>query len=177
MNLKRFTWGILICLAVVPSTASAQWWFSTLPCGHLPIPAAPDTYGPGFYVANCAGMVYGPNYYLHPCYLPHQGAIFNKPLKPACHEKEQGPDPRQFMAPPMHYGAPAGLAMGGPNYAAPPMANPANQPGLAAAQQTWTNPYQGPYGNGNQKKEGIPTFPIHPCVRSPRDYFMIGEDR
>ncbi len=40
------------------------------------------------------------------------------------------------------------------------------------------NPYKGPYGNPNpQKKQGVASFPVHPCARSPRDFFMSGEER
>jgi hypothetical protein len=32
-------------------------------------------------------------------------------------------------------------------------------------------------GGGNQGKSPPQTFPVHPCARSPRDFFMFGEDR
>ncbi len=350
MNFKSFTWGLLAGLALLPSTASAQWCFSTLPCGHLPIPAAPDTCGPGFYVVNCAGLVYGPSYYLHAPFPPFQGKIFCKPIPPICPEQKDGPDPRKTMAwpvgpsmmlvpgyaavpgkwsygvatgnpdasaapgaapglapppqkpapgqvspvsavagpeglqavqgygpgcppgpagqvppgvppqgsfqvgpngivygpgglyygpggwvrygPPwLGYGLPYGPAISQPSLPSPPSGMSAGAPpwstlwsnpqglgsiqqgpnghvygpggvyygpgpgirwwpGPAAAgsappayasngapQQNLGNPYRGPYGPGPQDKSGIPTFPIHPCVRSPRDYFMVGEER
>src|SRR5436305_13626037 len=43
-------------------------------------PQAPDTCGPGYYNAGPCGMVYGPNYYVYPCFPPWQGAVFGPKL-------------------------------------------------------------------------------------------------
>src|SRR4051794_37693153 len=59
-------------------------------------PQAPDACGPGYYNVGPCGMVYGPNYYLQPCFLPYQGAVF-------------GP-----KAPPGYPGAGAGFPGAGP---------------------------------------------------------------
>ena len=54
---------------VATSLASAQ--YPPYPC--MPRPTAPDACGPGTYNTGRYGMVYGPNYNVHPPYPPFNG--------------------------------------------------------------------------------------------------------
>lgn len=57
-----------LCLAgAAGSAAQAQVFFPYRP-------VAPDACGPGYYGVGVCGMVYGPNYCLHPPFPPFNGA-------------------------------------------------------------------------------------------------------
>ena len=78
---------------------------------------APDACGPGYYNAGPCGMVYGPNYYVYPCFSPWQGAVFGPKLN-------MGPNGQPYvMGPqgPAPLSALPGLIQGpGPGAGAPP---------------------------------------------------------
>jgi hypothetical protein len=61
--------GALLGLALLSSAAQAQ-------CCYVWPPSAPDMCGPGFYSANCYGLVYGPGYSVQPPFPPFQGMVF-----------------------------------------------------------------------------------------------------
>jgi hypothetical protein len=88
--------GALAALLVLASLSNAQ-------CCYYPIPQAPDMCGPGYYTANCCGMVYGPGYCVYPPFGPFQGMVFG---------------PKNPGGPPGAPGAPGGP--GGPPGAGPP---------------------------------------------------------
>jgi hypothetical protein len=66
---KTFWLTALAGLALSAGSAQAQ-------CYYPAIPQAPDACGPGYYVVNQCGAVYGPNYMIRPPYLPFQGMVF-----------------------------------------------------------------------------------------------------
>jgi len=129
---------------------------------------APDACGPGFYAANECGAVYGPNYCLHPGYLPWNGAVFGPK---GCAPGQYPGGPGQYPGGPGQYpGGPGGQLRGG--YGGP--VGPGQAPGA---------PYQGPAGMAGMRAmpslPGVPNppapppgFPTHPFARSPRDFFM-----
>src|SRR5205814_509280 len=93
------------------------------------IPLAPDCCGPGFYVSNQCGAVYGPNYWLMPGFLPfnglfppkggpgHQGGPGGMPGMPGGGPYGMGPGPGMAGPP----GIPGAAVPGAPGYApAPP---------------------------------------------------------
>jgi hypothetical protein len=61
--------GALLGMTLAASLADAGPYLSPVFC--TPLPPAPDTCRPGFYVQGPAGMVYGPNYYLMPPTVPY----------------------------------------------------------------------------------------------------------
>jgi hypothetical protein len=42
---------------------------------YIAPPRAPDMLNPGYYYRTQSGMIYGPNYYVRPCFPPFQGAV------------------------------------------------------------------------------------------------------
>jgi len=89
----RLSLAALLGLTLGASLAQAQ---PHCGCYYPPIPQAPDMCGPGFYSANCCGMIYGPGYCIQPPYGPFQGMVPGPP-PPRC-----GP------------GGPGGPGLGGP---------------------------------------------------------------
>jgi hypothetical protein len=59
-------------LAVAAAQAPAQ-------CCYIAPPQAPDMRNPGVYYSNPYGVVYGPNYYVQPCFPPFQGMLLGPP--------------------------------------------------------------------------------------------------
>lgn len=122
----------------------AQTWASPVYC--RPYLTAPDALGPGFYVVNPYGMVYGPNHYVYPPFWP-VGTC-----SPAtCARAVAAPQ--------------------GPPGTSPMLPTPAmNQPQMPAFNaQTGKIEFPNP-GPPNRQQ-----YPTHPFVRSPRDYFMWNE--
>jgi len=80
------------------------------------IPRAPDMCGPGWYYANCCGVVYGPNYCIYPPFQPFQGLLLGP--KPPC---PPGQRPNGVTPPGVAPGQAAayGQPPGHPEYAAP----------------------------------------------------------
>jgi hypothetical protein len=68
----------LMCLAIVLGLSIAAP--AARAGGPGCTPQAPDACGPGYFNAGPCGMVYGPNYWLYPCYPPWQGAVFGPKL-------------------------------------------------------------------------------------------------
>jgi len=60
----------LLLLGAAASVAEANPYY---PCPT--IPRAPDACGPGYYVTNPCGMVYGPNYNIYPPFPPFNGLL------------------------------------------------------------------------------------------------------
>ena len=58
---------VVLVLHLAGAGASAQV--------YLAPPRAPDMMNPGYYYWTQSGMVYGPNYYVRPCFAPFQGAV------------------------------------------------------------------------------------------------------
>ena len=58
---------VLLVLHLAGAGASAQV--------YLAPPRAPDMLNPGYYYWTQSGMLYGPNYYVRPCFPPFQGAV------------------------------------------------------------------------------------------------------
>ena len=54
-------------------------------------PRAPDMLNPGYYYWTQTGMVYGPNYYVRPCFAPFQGALLG-PNNPGPGGSTNGPN-------------------------------------------------------------------------------------
>jgi hypothetical protein len=59
----------LLALSLAASRSPAQT------CRPIYVPQAPNTCGPGFYVCSQYGVIYGPNYFLRPDFLPFQGMV------------------------------------------------------------------------------------------------------
>jgi hypothetical protein len=66
--------GALLLAAAAASTASA---YPYAPC--CPPPPAPDACGPGFYLTDRCGCVYGPYYCVRPCFQPFNGVLLGQP--------------------------------------------------------------------------------------------------
>ena len=77
--------GGLAAMLLFTSASFGQMWVT--PVTKMPYPQNPDACGPGFYVVNGCGAVYGPNYWLRPCCPPFNGILPS--LKP-CPEKQAG---------------------------------------------------------------------------------------
>ena len=58
---------LVLALHFAAIGVSAQTYF-------LP-PRAPDMLNPGYYYQTQNGTIYGPNYFVRPCFQPHQGMI------------------------------------------------------------------------------------------------------
>jgi hypothetical protein len=69
-----WTAALALVLAAAP-LAHAGWSVPCCPLVRPCVPQAPDACGPGYYSTNAAGGVYGPNYLLHPPYLPYNGMV------------------------------------------------------------------------------------------------------
>jgi hypothetical protein len=76
---------VLLALHLAGAGASAQQ--------YLAPPRAPDMMNPGYYYWTQTGMVYGPNYYVRPCFPPFQGAVMgpNATRQSRCQGGEDGP--------------------------------------------------------------------------------------
>jgi hypothetical protein len=64
---------VLGLAAAVP--VRAGWDVPCCPPQRCFVPQAPDACGPGYYAPNVAGQWYGPNYAIHPPYLPFNGMV------------------------------------------------------------------------------------------------------
>ncbi len=103
-------WGGGLCAVLLFSSVSfAQGYYWATPVFKTPYPTAPDACGPGYYVANQCGAVYGPNYWLLPPFPPYNGPA----PPPGCGNRgPTGPN-----APP---GGPPGMGAGCPLPGRPP---------------------------------------------------------
>lgn len=92
MNQFRSWVSVLVVLTGGITAAHAQPYGITPPptCPPPCYAVAPDLCRPGFYTTNPCGTVYGPNYYVRPCFQPYQG-----PAGPKC-----PPPPAQFVTHP-----------------------------------------------------------------------------
>jgi hypothetical protein len=115
-------------------------------CYTWPIPRAPDMCGPGYYYWNCQGYLYGPYHNVYPPFPPHNGFIPG----PSAQGGAQGQAGNQHFAAAMQAYQKRGM-----------------MPGYSVLQQQQMPP---------QQPGGYPGFWSHPAVRSPRDFFMYGED-
>lgn len=78
-----------LVFAFAAASASAQYPPSPYtPC--MPRPTAPDACGPGTYNTGPYGMVYGPNYNVHPPFPPFNGML---PTPPWYTPPAAGPNP------------------------------------------------------------------------------------
>jgi len=136
MHPSRTSLASLAAVAFLAGSASAQCW-------TYPIPQAPDMRGPGYYMWNCQGQLYGPYHNVTPWFGPHQGFI-------------PGPQAAQGQASAMQSYQKHGMM---PGYVA-----------LQRQQQQYQQQQQ------QQNPGGYPGMWFHPNVRSPRDFFMYGED-
>jgi hypothetical protein len=107
---------------------------------------------PGYYAYNAQGNLYGPYHNVYPPFDPWQGMLLGPQFKWA-----QNPVTRQYVPQPVpgpaanipaQVYAPYGMAPGYMAYQQPGPGHPGGYPGL------WNNPF----------------------VRSPRDFFMYGDD-
>jgi hypothetical protein len=88
--MRMLPWlGALLAAVGAASVAQAQYCPCPCPCPppctHIPVgppPQNPDACGPGYYVAGCGGMIYGPNYCVTPPYLPFNGILPPPPWAP-----------------------------------------------------------------------------------------------
>jgi hypothetical protein len=111
-------------------------------------PQAPDMCGPGFWAMNNNGAWYGPNYSVRPPYLPFNGMVSVPPGRGAAYGASPSPS--------MPYNGPAG-----------PMAVPQGGLGIPGM----------PNYAGGPGPCGPVIFPSQRVIRSPRDFFMYGEER
>jgi hypothetical protein len=65
--------GGLAAVLLISSVSFAQTWVT--PVTKMPYPPNPDACGPGYYVVNGCGAVYGPNYWIKPPYPPFNGIL------------------------------------------------------------------------------------------------------
>jgi hypothetical protein len=173
----------LLALALLAPSAPAQ-------CCPVYIPQAPNTYGPCWYNVNYCGAVYGPNYNLHPPFLPFQGMVC------APNQGKKGPSnggPRNGGPPGQGPGAAArgGAVMGEAPYAPGPAMAGGQMPDMfktAEMQQRMglhtlpglRGPAHLPPVTPMPPIMGVPGAPpgppqlyAHPYARSPRDFFMV----
>ena len=73
---------IVLSLHLAANGVSAQTYFAP--------PRAPDMLNPGYYYQTQNGTIYGPNYFVRPCFQPHQGMI-RGPGQAGCSSPYQGP--------------------------------------------------------------------------------------
>lgn len=198
-------WGTSVLLTVVmtcPAFGQVVW---CAPALRRPLGVAPSTYGPGFYVRNYLGTVYGPSYYLRPSFRPEGGLRPGQPIYPASLVRNTGqpypgpmPNPRAYGHPPnaanpyaqgYGYGQNSnGIAAPGyPSYPARPpyspyagVPHPPQTPGLPTPPTlpTYPSPPNPPSRHGQLGKRGpgaTVVFPSHRFARSPRDFFMWSE--
>jgi hypothetical protein len=148
-------WGSGLVALLLFTSVSFSWEWQS-PVFRTPFPQNPDACGPGWYNMGHCGMVYGPNYYVVPPWLPFNGMLPGKQGDNLMCAK-QG-------IPPWHVAQAraAGMIPGTP---APPQNFP-RAPGTPFTPPTPPHPDQ-PLGPG--------IYPSHPYVRSPRDFFMFSE--
>jgi hypothetical protein len=159
-------------------------------------PPAPDMCGPGYYCDGPCGMIYGPNYCVRPCFPPFNGLLPTPATKQPRTQEEYQEMLRQQqlrgMAPPRpggyaYQGLPplpatpgAGPKGGYPNLrpgAAPPGPYPPPTPGAPPGAPPGALPPGCPPGYPPPAvgPGGIASFPVNPFIRSPRDFFMVGD--
>jgi hypothetical protein len=73
--------GAVLALGCVGSLSQANPYFPGCPAP----PSAPDACGPGYYVTDQNGTVYGPNYPIYPPFPPYNGPMYAPPVQ------QQGP--------------------------------------------------------------------------------------
>jgi hypothetical protein len=139
--------GALLALLLATPLVSAYTWGSPIYC--RPYYPAPDACGPGWYVVNPWGMVYGPNYYVYPPFPPVGGC-----------------SPANYYTARAQAQAPAGYPILPGRPGQPPQPLPVFNP------QTAKIEFPTPPPPPPQAKT---VYPTHPFVRSPRDYFMWNE--
>jgi hypothetical protein len=97
MSATRIFAVVLLLASISACPASAQViWCS--PALHRPLGVAPDACGPGWYIPNYLGAVYGPNYFLRPCFPPEQG------IGPGYNNCYSGKAPPYWQGPPAYVG-------------------------------------------------------------------------
>lgn len=195
----------LLCTVFCAAPAIGQGVYCS-PVFHRPLGQAPDTMNsPRYYIPNIHGAVYGPSYFLRPCFPPEQGfgpgtfkktvpaltygqphpyipVPVNHPLYPQYFQRaQQQLAYERARAQPLQYGQPH-------PYIPVPVNHPYYPYYFQQAQQQLAQQQlaQGPAGIAGLPaihtlphlpgKEPPPvTFPTHQFVRSPRDFFMWGE--
>jgi hypothetical protein len=230
--IARGSGAVLAMLLFASVSFSWEYAYAVTKC---PIPSAPDACGPGWYSANCYGMVYGPNYWLYPPCMPFNGYLPGQkgealmvaragvppwapaaartgalqaqgfgpgsiPGVPARMPQAPGYPPGTPMAPgypgvpgtPMAPGYPPAPGVPGypnaPGVPGTPMApGYPNAPGVPGAPYPPgtplppgtpyppTNLPYPPTPPGHPERAQIGTYPVHPYVRGPRDFFMWNE--
>lgn len=176
-------WGSgLVALLLFVSSSPAYDWAS--PVFKWPIQTAPDACGPGWYSIGGCGMVYGPNYYLVPPWMPFNG-LLPGPGGQCLMRAQAGIPPWATQAGP--YGARTPLTPY-PSYP-PAMPVPPNMPLPPYPVSTPMPPYPPatPMPPGTPRPPNAPeppvpdnrtytgVYPSHPYIRSPRDFFMWNE--
>ncbi|MGF1579030.1 MAG: hypothetical protein ACFCD0_06670 [Gemmataceae bacterium] len=175
---------LLAGLSTCPAPAQVIW---CAPALRRPLGVAPDACGPGFYVRNYLGQVYGPSYYLRPCWKPEGGLKPGQPIHPASLMRTKGPPPTYPR--PMYTRGPGRYPMPPPQGypQRPGLPYPAQVPRLPGQPTLPTMPtpaalpmYPSPPNPPNrwQPKPRQPAtviFPNHPYARGPRDFFMWSE--
>lgn len=96
--MRTTLWLCLLFICALTSRADAQ-------CYYYPPPYAPDMRGPGFYLYNCQGYLYGPYHIVRPPFEPFQGMLPGPSMVGAGH---QGPAAYNAM-PMMHPGGVPGF--------------------------------------------------------------------
>ncbi len=71
---SRWLGGLLLAAAASPALAG--------PPAPGCIPQAPDMCGPGFYLTDACGCVYGPYYCVRPCFPPFNGMLPGPAARP-----------------------------------------------------------------------------------------------
>ncbi len=84
-------WPAALVLAAVSAYPACAQVVYCAPALQRPLGYAPDACGPGFYVPNNLGMVYGPSYYLRPWFPPEQG------VGPGCRQNCYPGGPSAFV--------------------------------------------------------------------------------
>lgn len=117
------------------------------------VPQAPDACGPGYYSTNHLGAFYGPNHCVRPCFPPWNGAVLASQVK---FRKKDGKfcSGREIRSQVQEAVQRQQIQM-----------QHAQMHQMQIQRQMMGLPPLPP-----------PTFPSHPFARSPRDFFMIGDN-
>jgi hypothetical protein len=177
-------WGSgLVAVLLFATTSHAYNW--TSPVFHWGFPVAPDACGPGWYVVNGCGMVYGPNYYLVPPCMPFNGLLpgpngqalmaAQRGIPPWAQQGPWGRMPNAPYTPNSPYPPQPPLPTNTPwppNTPFPP--NAVMPPGTPMPPRTPLPPTPPEQSADHHAHPGI--YPSHPYIRGPRDFFMWNED-
>lgn len=99
-SLQRWLGTLAVVLGGAAATHANPYAQPQATCPPPCYAQAPDTCNYGYYAPNCAGTMYGPNYYVKPCFAPYQGPANGSPasrfVEPRLYTHPYARSPRDY---------------------------------------------------------------------------------